>query len=241
MLLSLFYHRIGKGKWANSPEMIEAHLTQIAASYRTVFPLEPLSFFEVALCLVFDDAYFDVYHYVFPLLKKLGLKAVIAVPTSLIQERTALSAETRLSVPTKEAMSTPQLCPFCTWEELNEMVKSGHVQIASHSHTHCPLSSDGIDLDLEIWGSKAKIEQKLGVEVNAFVYPLGKFSRGLQKKVSQCYPLAMRIGTAWNLGWGSGLIYRVLADHLEAADEPFRWSRWLRYSWFYALNRSRGR
>ena len=64
---------------------------------------------------------------------------LLAVPTLYIIESTNISDEERLSVPYFEAMKGDvyrEKVPFCTWEELKEMVNSGHVELASHGHEH---------------------------------------------------------------------------------------------------------
>ncbi len=246
MMLAFLYHRVGDGKYANPYEMMERHLAGIARRYRTVWPGESLSPFRLDICLTFDDATYDFYRFVFPLLKKYNLKALLAVPVSFIQDRSDLDPAVRLGVPYSAAMKGDTYrthAPFCTWAEINEMVQSRHVQIASHSFHHQNMLSSGLDLDLEIGGSKRVLEEKLRVPVRTFVYPLGKFNRRIHKRVKRHYEFAMRIGTAWNTSWQNqtGIIYRIISDNMQTADQMFSFKRKISYLWFYLINSIRRR
>ena len=79
MLLTFLYHRIGKDKYSNSIEMIESNLSYLAKKYKIVVPGDKLSVFKINICLTFDDAYFDFYHYIFPILKKLISLAIFSI------------------------------------------------------------------------------------------------------------------------------------------------------------------
>jgi peptidoglycan/xylan/chitin deacetylase (PgdA/CDA1 family) len=246
MMLALLYHRVGDGKYANPLAMMDRHLGWIAGRYRTVCPGEPLRLLRCDVCLTFDDATYDFYYYIFPLLKKYRLRALLAVPVRFIQESSSLDPAVRLSIPYREAMKGDQFrthVPFCTWQELREMVQSGHVDIASHSYHHQNMLTPGLDLDLEIALSKGILEEKLGRTIRTFVYPLGKFNPAIHRQVKRHYDFAVRIGTAWNLSWqnGSGIVYRVISDNLTSIDQHFRWKRKLVYIWFYLINSLRGR
>ncbi len=246
MMLALLYHRVGSGKYANSPAMMEQHLTWIASRFRFVLPGDLLNISSLDICLTFDDATYDFYHYLFPLLKRLKLRALLAVPTKYIVEKTLLDPQERLAIPYSLAMKDgiyQNRHPFCTWEELREMVQSGFVEIASHSVNHCNLLAPDIDLDLEIKQSKQILEQQLQVPIRTFVYPLGKFNRPIHQKVKENYEFAMRIGTAWNFSWqnGSGIIYRVINDNMNSFDSGLRFQKKISYLWFYLLNTIRGR
>jgi peptidoglycan/xylan/chitin deacetylase (PgdA/CDA1 family) len=246
MMLAFLYHRVGGGKYANPPEQFERHLACLAKRSKNVLPGEPLSPLSLNVCLTFDDATYDFYHYAYPLLKKYGLRALLAVPVYYILEETEIDPEIRLSIPYSAAMKGDTFqthAPFCTWVEIREMVLSGCVTIASHSVHHQHLLTQGLDLDLEIEGSKRILEEKLQISVSTFVYPLGKFNRAIHKRVKKHYEFAVRIGTAWNWSWqnSSGMIYRVLSDNLKEIDQHLRFRRWLSFSWFHLVNSLRRR
>lgn len=246
MMLTLLYHRVGDGKYANPLPILEKHLTWIASHARVIWPGEALKRFHLNVCLTFDDATFDFYYYVFPLLKRLGLRAILAVPAGLIQDQSDLDPALRLSVPYSQAMKDETArthVPFCTWTELREMVQSGYVQIASHSFSHQNMLLDNLDLDQEIQGSKRLLEEKLQTSVSTFVYPMGKFNRAVHQLVKQHYSFAMRIGSACNTSWQnlSQITYRVDCDRLASIEEPFCFRKKITYCWFYLLNSLRRR
>ena len=246
MMMVLLYHRVGDGKYSNSLPMIKQNLSWISQHCTTIWPGDPFHLFRRNVCLTFDDATFDFYRFVFPLLRQFHLKALLAVPVHFIQESTNLDPSIRLSAPYSihmEGETFKTHVPFCTWEEIKEMVQSGYVQVASHSMNHQNLLAKGIDLDQEIGFSKQVLEEKLQVPISTFVYPLGKFNRDIHRAVKLHYTYAMRIGTAVNMSWQnhSGIIYRISSDNLQTPDQHFHWSCKISYFWFYLLNSLRGR
>lgn len=226
----LMYHRVLDGtiyqKHANSQEMMRAHLTLIKERYRTVLPGDRLNLGKLSVCLTFDDASFDFYHRVFPLLKELGLKALLGVPARYIVERSTLNKQERLSIPYTLMMQDgifDQKHPFCSWEEIEEMVLSGHVEIASHSYSHCNLTFDFVDLKREIALSKKILEERLSRPITSFIYPFGRSTPAVQKVVSEHYLYSFRIGSALNFGWGKGKrpLCRLPGDNLSSPQAPF--------------------
>src|SRR5690242_10610776 len=140
MLTVLLYHQVDA--------RIRDHLTYFAT--HSVLPGDPLA--PPSVCLTFDDATEDFYRVVFPLLKELKARALLAVPAGLID--------------------SPN---YCTWDQLKEIAQSGLVEVASHSMSHPNLILSQ-NLQTEIMGSKQLLEKKLGQTVRTFVYPFGKFN-----------------------------------------------------------------
>jgi peptidoglycan/xylan/chitin deacetylase (PgdA/CDA1 family) len=246
MLLTFLYHHVGNSKYSNSKEMLETHFAYLKKNYKIVVPNEKLSPFRINICLSFDDAYFDFYHFVFPLLKKLNIKAVLAVPVKYIVDSQDIDPAKRLSVPHNQATNEEiykAKAPFCTWNELDEMAKSGLVHIASHSYSHKNLLAQEVDLNLEIIESKKKLEQNLNIEISTFVYPLGKFNRNIHKMTMKHYKYAMRIGSSFNFSWQNinKINYRIISDNLKYVDQNLRFFKFFSYIWFYLSNTLRGR
>lgn len=244
MLLALLYHKIGKGKYANSLEMLEAHFQWIVSRYPTVLPGMPLTA-KLSVCLTFDDAFCDFYYLIFPLLKKYQLKALLAVPTAFIPEKTNLSPIERL----EKAALFPDKAPpapseaFCSWDELKELAHSPLIQIASHSLHHYPMTSLSIDPEEELATSKQVIEKKLGTTVSSFVYPFGSWNRRVHLLAKKHYRYIFRIGNAYNVSWKNRdqLLYRVNGDQLPSPDFPFSPLFRLKHRVRYFLNTIRGR
>ncbi len=246
MLLVLLYHRINAVNYANRLDMFFAHVQFIAEHYPVILPGDPLPAGKTAVCLTFDDAYFDFYHYVFPLLCKLKIRALLGVPVKYIVERTTHDSIARLSVPYDEAMVNEvfvKKVPFCTWEEISQMVASGFVEVASHSYSHRNLTDQDVDLNEEIVGSKAILEKKLSQKISTFIYPYGKLDKNVHSFVTKHYLYAMRIGSALNKDWynSHGLIYRVNGDCLTNPMQPFKSINLSRYYIKYFLNIIRGK
>lgn len=230
------YHHVDSDDKAlsNSPELLCEHFNYIHKRYNVVLPGEKLDAKVLNICLTFDDAYFDFYHYVFPLLKEFNLKAVIGVPSHYILEKTALSPDVRLSLTHNEIYEGENYlthAPFCTFEELREMQESGLVEIASHSHQHLNLSSAGVDLEQEIIYSKFFLKEKLRHDISTFILPFGKYNETVVKVAKEHYPYVMRIGNAINRDFSgnNGLIYRVKGDALKDAKSIFTWKSMSQY------------
>jgi peptidoglycan/xylan/chitin deacetylase (PgdA/CDA1 family) len=237
MLICPLYHRVNTEVYSNSLEIMDAHLRHIAGHFNVVLPGEPLSRQKLNVCLTFDDAFFDFYHLVFPMLKKYSVRAVLAVPVKYILDDTTVPVDVRLSVPHEESHLDgiyQHKAPYCTWKELEEMSESGLVSIASHSYSHCAIRSDGsANLDLELVQSKQILEEKLGISIRTFVYPFGTYDKTTCPAVKNNYEFAMRIGNAINISWcnTSGVTYRVNADGMKDPFELFRTKNMLGYYW----------
>lgn len=246
MLLVLLYHRINAIKYSNMLDMFQPHIKFIAEHYPVVLPGDPLPSGKIAVCLTFDDAYFDFYHYVFPLLCELKIKALLGVPVKYILDSTTLDSITRLSVPYDETMANEvfqKKVPFCTWDEISQMVSSGFVEVASHSYSHRDLTAQDVDLSVEIVRSKAILEEKLPQKITTFVYPFGKINKKVHSFVTRHYLYAMRIGSALNKDWynSQGLIYRVNGDSLTNPLHPLKNINLSKYYLKYFVNTIRRR
>ncbi|MCH9626772.1 MAG: hypothetical protein S4CHLAM2_04000 [Chlamydiales bacterium] len=209
----------------------EERLRSLKERYPIVLPGDPLPKRKVAVCLTFDDAFYDFYHSVFPILKKLQIRALVGVASRYALKKTDVCPEERLSVPPALAMQDgffDKKATYCTWEELSEMVQSGFVEIASHSYMLCNLTFDFVDLNREVVTSKKMIEANLSQPVSSFIYPFGKTNPGLHDYVAEHYPYAFQISSALNWGWGNGKkpLNRIAADHLA----PFSTFKLLKYA-----------
>ncbi len=220
-LLVLMFHRARAGRDGNAAEMLDAHFALVARDYQNVLPGEPLAPDRLNVCLSFDDAYFDFYEIVFPLLKKHDLRALLAVPPFFVRERTEATPEERLRLNRDQAFARPSRGGFCTWPELEEMTASGHVSVAAHGYAHRALDSLDADLDTEVHAPQTILGSRLGQEVTSFVFPYGRFSRPALSETRQRYRYAFRIGGALNDGWDGRVLYRVSADAMTSPDAPF--------------------
>jgi len=240
-LLVLMYHRARAERHGNAPEMLEAHFAYLAAKFPPVLPGDTLQPDALNVCLTFDDAYFDFYEIVFPLLKKFRLRAVLAVPPGLVCDAAAATTRDRLAIDSADAFAQPKKGGFCTWPELKEMAASGHVTIAAHGFTHCRLDTPGIPLSAEIDRPQAMLRAKLDQPIDSFVFPYGRYSPSALQQVSLAYRHAFRIGGAVNRGWHGRVLYRVDADRMKTPHSLFAPARLARYRVRHYWNRLRSR
>lgn len=114
---------------------------------RAVLPENPI-------VLTFDDGYRDFYEAAWPVLRQHGFKATLFVITAVVEQPV-----------------------YVTWAMIDELDKSGLVEIASHTvhHYELPYISDE-EARAEVVESKAVLEQHLGHAVRSFCYPVGRFS-----------------------------------------------------------------
>lgn len=240
ILLVFMYHRARAGRHGNAADVLDAHFRHIAANYNSVLPGDPLAP-STNVCLTFDDAYFDFYATVFPLLKKHNVRALLAVPPAVIREDVAARPLERIAVESDAAFADPDKGGFCTWPELAEMTRSGQVRVAAHGLTHCRLDRPGVDLEREVDEPQTVLRARLGREVENFVFPFGRYDDASLHRAGKRYRHVFRIGGAANPGWGRRLLYRIDADQMETPTSLLAGPRRLRYRARYFWNRLRGR
>ena len=137
----LTFHHIEEGEDSIlTPEAFAQYMYDIKeAGYETVFYKDLLSFLngqsdlpDKPIIVTFDDGYESNYIYAYPLLKKLNMKAEIAVVGYTVGFD--LYPETAI-----------RIIPHFTWLQAMEMVSSGSININSHSynlHQHAATGKD---------------------------------------------------------------------------------------------------
>jgi peptidoglycan/xylan/chitin deacetylase (PgdA/CDA1 family) len=192
----------------------------IKKNYRVTLPGEKLSKKEFSLTLCFDDAYYSFYYSIFPILKRLKLRTLLAVSPKYIIESSSLYPKERLETPYslrfQEGIFETK-APFCSWEELEEMTNSSLVQIASHGFVHGNLQYSFVDLHREIVQSKEILEKRLHQPIMTFVYPFGKYLPIVHDYVQRHYTYSYRIGGGCHWSWDSTSepLMRIRADQME--------------------------
>ena len=240
-LLVLMYHRARAGQHGNDPRILDEHFAHIAGHYPQVLPGDALSAGVINVCLSFDDAYFDFYATVFPLLQRHKLRALLAVPPAVIRETVAARESDRLGLAAEEAFAQPERGGFCTWGELKEMVGSGRVTIAAHGFSHCRLDTKFADLDVEIDESQRILAERVERPVENFVFPYGRYSRRALQRTRNRYRHTFRIGGALNHSWSRRVLYRVDADRMATPRSLFSPTRLVNYRARFLWNRLRWR
>ncbi len=230
------YHHINSDKYSNNNDVFEKHLNHISKNFNSTFPTSTPP--KKAVCLVFDDGYYDFYKFVFPLLKKYKVKALLAVIPKYILGDTDKEDHQRLNKKHDELFKHYKEGTFCTYKELKEMHDSGLVQIVSHSYSHVNLLDDHVDVTEELQKSKQILEEKLTIQIDSFVYPFGKYNQDILDETMKYYTYSFRIGNGINKDFSgvNNVIYRINGDNL--VDEKslfscinmtkFRFKTWIK-------------
>ena len=212
----LCYHRFGSGssKMVVSPAKFEAQLDYLARNGYTVVRLDDLRSFlagEKALpaksvVITIDDGYESVHRHAFPLLKKYGFPATLFVYSDFIGAGDALS-----------------------WAQLEEMARSGLVDLQAHSKTHRnmaerhPGETDVAyrnNIDAEIRTPRLVLERKLapaGVRVRHFAYPYGSANDVVVEAMQRAqYDLGVTVAAGGNPFFAAPMLLRrtmIYGDH----------------------------
>jgi peptidoglycan/xylan/chitin deacetylase (PgdA/CDA1 family) len=222
MLVILLYHRSFLCRYGNPLTTLESHFQYLKSNYPIIAPFESLHSRKWNICLSFDDATYDFYYQVYPLLKQYQVKAVLSVPVRYIAEEHLQPSSQRLEALKDFSFQTsPPSYAFCSFKELEEMVQSGLVTIASHGMDHVALSQQGVDLDYELHTSKHILEERLKIQINAIAFPYGKYNRQVIKQAKKNYELLLRIGNGLNFSWRGSLHQRINADEIEDVKSLF--------------------
>lgn len=173
-------------------------LDQLVTHLQTGIPLP-----NKPILLSFDDGYQGHYDYVYPLLKKYGYPGVFGIYTNKVGKKMGRSS--------------------LTWEQLRQMAADPLITIAAHSVSHPSdlreLSENG--LRNEIVESKRILETELGIPINYFVYPEGKYDERVKQWVTLAgYQAALTMNDEVDLFAGASdtllSIERIGQGNLEA-------------------------
>lgn len=171
-----------------SPELLESELVYIAkGGYTTIAFADVEKYWKDGtplptkpVILSFDDGWKNEYTYAFPLLKKYHMKATFFIFTNPIDHKKS---------------------HWMSWAEVLEMDKAG-MEIGGHTRTHPVLTKIVTDkeLDKEIAGGKAIIEQRLGHSIFVFAYPFGLKDARVEAAVTRAgFTLARTVlSGVWN-------------------------------------------
>ncbi|GAB4536377.1 MAG: polysaccharide deacetylase family protein [Thermodesulfovibrionia bacterium] len=185
----LMYHHVSpEGRGISiSPSVFEDHVRFLKRSgWRT---LRGDEFIEVIhqkkikeryVVLTFDDGFADNYVYAYPILKRYGMKAILFVTTSFIED-IDIKRDGFKPLPHEEAwglaFTERRHEVMCTWNELREMEGSGVFDIQAHSHTHnTPSYIKGkrySELREDLLVCKKLLKERLSKEIQHLSWPKG--------------------------------------------------------------------
>ncbi|MBM3249392.1 MAG: polysaccharide deacetylase family protein [Candidatus Omnitrophica bacterium] len=229
----LMYHSVDSGgvrenRLVVSPGTFERQMRFLKERRYNVVTLEELSALIAAksripdktVAITFDDGYRDNFTRAFPVLKKYGLKATVFI---IVDE-----------------VGRPQ-ADRLDWQDLKQMQSSGLVTIGSHAMGPEPLTkiSSGEELRRQIFGAKKALEEKLGVPVEFFAYPEGRFDAHIRQLVRDAgYGAA--VATSPGREYPNDDIYALKRIRIsESAKNLFVF--WVETSGFYTFMKERRR
>ena len=175
-LAVLGYHKIGPAPTGVPPTWFYIsegtftnHLTFLEAEQWTVIDLEtflrgleePETWPDRAVLLTFDDGCQSMAGGALDCLRRFGFPAVVFIPADYIGKTNLFDA----GVEPEEAI--------CNWDDLKKLEAAG-ISIQSHSASHRKFSTLSLaELEQELTGSKATLEDGLGTSVSAIAFPFG--------------------------------------------------------------------
>ncbi len=189
----LLYHGFDRGKDPLSvasrhfrEQMLWLRENQVEA----VWPSQLVRFLRGELLLprrvaviTIDDGMASVYSKAWPILRELEVPFSLGITTALVEERH------------REAMR---------WPQIEEMLASGLVEIASHGHRHRGLANVSRRLlDEELERSRALLEERLGVRPSVYYYPLGSLNSRVRDHVLSAGYEAAFTATGAPIAFGS--------------------------------------
>ncbi|MPM31073.1 hypothetical protein SDC9_77626 [bioreactor metagenome] len=193
----MMYHEIKPyklGKDVISPYEFESDLKYLQANhYNTITMTQLINYVnggellpENPIILSFDDGYLSTYKYAFPLLKKYNAKIVFSIIGKNTDDFTRIPDD-NLDY------------SHVTWEQLNEMIDSGLVEVQNHTYNlhsikgrfGClQLSSESFEhYEQVLTDDIEKLQNELliitGSLPNTFTYPYGKKSDSTEKVIKK--------------------------------------------------------
>lgn len=197
----IMYHSVLKdpkysGKFVVTPDELERDFKYLSDNgYTAVFMSQVIDYVEKGtplpdkpIVLSFDDGYYNNYLYAYPLAQKYNMKLVISIVGKYSEEYS-------------ETEEKSAYYSHITWDEMNEMIKSGCVEIQNHSydmHTisdkrngskknHGESDEDYKNaLSNDVTKAQDVIKYHTGISPAVFTYPFGGISKasvGILKKL----------------------------------------------------------
>lgn len=186
----VMYHSLLKdpskqGEFVVSPDLFESDLKYLKdRGYTTIVVQDLIDYVyndkplpQKPVMLTFDDGNYNNYYYAFPLLKKYDCKMVLSPIGKIVEKYSGLN-------------DTHVEYAYITWDQINEMMASGYVEMQNHSYnlhdSGTRLGSQRVNGESEehyrqvfmgdISTMQSLFEQHTGYRPAAFVYPYGVVS-----------------------------------------------------------------
>jgi len=182
-----------------APQVFQEQMACLAETGVPVVSLDRVRETPGSVALTFDDGFRNFFDHAFPVLQRHGFPATVFAVSGFCGGRNDWPSQPRNSgIPILELMG---------WHELQQIARAG-ISVGCHTATHPRLSllSDA-QLDDELHGSRAAIEDRAGMLADTFAYPYGDFDPRVRQAVSRHFRLACgtklgflsRTSGAWDL------------------------------------------
>lgn len=199
-LLIVMYHNVLKdtskcGKYTITPDTFEQDVQYLINNGYTFVGCNDIigclykgnQMPEKPVIITFDDGYYNNYTYIYPILQKYKIKAVIS-PIAIEAEKFTMSPDPN------PAYST------MTWDNIKEMCDSGYVEVQNHSYNMHRISKDARGCAELPGESRQKYKERLcadltqahnmifsntGYTPQCMVYPFGMVSKGATEVIQQ--------------------------------------------------------
>lgn len=226
----IMYHSVlddesRSGKYVVTPAVLENDLKYLSENGYKTININDLVMYkegkaelpEKCVMLTFDDGYYNNYSYLFPLLKKYNMKAVLSVVGKYTDEYS------------KEGEKMNNNYSHATWKQLKEMQDSGYIEIQNHSYDlHDWSQRKGIlrkkgeefehyreFLTADILKMQERLKENTGKEALCFAYPFGSVNKESREIVES-------LGFKVTLGCEEGINY---IDRTHSLKELKRFNR----------------
>ena len=195
----VMYHLVTKnsrllGQWSITPTELENDLKWLKdKGYETVVMEDLINFVKKGknlpdkpIVLSFDDGNSSDYHYLYPLLQKYDMKAVVSVLGKFVDECSELATKA----------DKPKYFPNLTWDQVKELHESKHIELQSHSYNlHGSIGSkkksgESVEayhqrLKLDLEKNQNRIKEMTGASPTTFTYPYGMISESSQEALEE--------------------------------------------------------
>lgn len=158
------------------PEMFRSQMQYLKdKGYSFVTPTDLINFFDNGtplpgkpVMITFDDGYVDIGDEAFPIMRELGVKGIVYVPTGLMEN-----------------------FDYLTWAKINEMQVSGNFTFGNHTWSHSNVGKNHDIVTREITTADNELNQKGLDQPKTFAYPYGLETSYAEKLLSDMgYKLA---------------------------------------------------
>ncbi|SFR66610.1 polysaccharide deacetylase family protein [Halogeometricum limi] len=201
----LAYHAVGNpaGYGNVSVDRFRRDLDYLTEHFRVVdLPAVLDSDGDERVALTFDDAYDDFAENALPVLREYGVPATLFVPVDFVGAAPEGYAYRFARSPTEyEAFNDPASFAdetvrdpgVMSWERLRAVASDPLVTVGTHTRTHPDLARihDRAVLEREIVGARDELEDRLGVTVDRFCYPFGRYSEEAVDVVRRSHEVAV--------------------------------------------------